>query len=123
MPDYASVDEYISRQPEGAQPMLRQLRQAIRAALPGAEESISGYNMPTYRVDGRAVAYFGAAKQHCALYGVTRDGFEEELAPYGDVSKGTLRFPLGQKLPVDLVKRLVKARAAQQVAKGPLKRR
>ena len=44
------------------------------------------------------------------------------LAPYGDVSKGTVRFPLDQKLPVDLVKRLVKARvekqAALQAAKG-----
>ena len=122
MPDYASVDEYISRQPEAAQPMLRELRKAVKAVLPDAEEGISGYNMPTYKVGGRGLIYFGAAKKHCALYGATRDGFEDELAPYGDVSKGTVRFPLDQKLPVDLVKRLVKARvekqAALQAAKG-----
>ena len=123
MPDFATVDQYIAAQAPEAQPMLKSLRKAIRAALPRAEESISGYNMPTYRVDGRAVAYFGAAKKHCALYGIVRDGFEAELAPYGDVSKGTLRFPLGDKLPVDLVQRLVKARAAAEAPKGPLKRR
>ena len=123
MPDFATVDAYIAAQAAEAQPMLVELRKAIRAALPRAEESISGYNMPTYRVDGRAVAYFGAAKKHCALYGVIRDGFERELERYGDVSKGTLRFPLGEKLPVNLVKRLVKARAAAEAEKGPLKRR
>ena len=69
--------------------------------------------MPTYKVGGKGVVYFGAAKQHCALYGVTRDGFEEELAAYGDVSKGTVRFPLGERLPVDLVERLVLARVAK----------
>ena len=116
MPEYASVDEYISLQPEAAQPMLRALREAVKGALPGAEEGISGYNMPTYKVGGRGLIYFGAAKGHCALYGVTRDGFEEELAPYGDVSKGTVRFPLKEKLPVNLVKRLVTARAAKQAA-------
>ena len=112
MPDYVSVDDYIAKQAPEAQPMLQQLRQAIRAALPRAEESISGYNMPTYRVDGRAVAYFGAAKKHCALYGVVQEGFEEELEKYGGAVRGTLRFPLGERLPVGLVKRLVKARAA-----------
>jgi uncharacterized protein YdhG (YjbR/CyaY superfamily) len=123
MPDYVSVDDYIARQGPEAQPMLHQLRQAVRAALPRAEESISGYNMPTYRIDGRAVAYFGAAKKHCALYGVEQAGFEEELVRYGGATRGTLRFSLGEKLPVGLVKRLVKARAASQAALGPLKRR
>ena len=123
MPDFASVDEYIGKQPAETQPMLRELRKAVRSALPEADESISGYNMPTYRIGGRAVAYFGAAKQHCALYGILRDGFEQELEQYGDVSKGTVRFALGEKLPVNLVKRLVRARAASEAAKGPMKRR
>ena len=114
MADYASVDEYISRQPAAAQPMLRKLRAAVRKALPQAEESISGYNMPTYKVGGKGVVYFAAAKKHCALYGVLREGFEKELAPYGDVSKGTVRFPLNEELPTELVGRLVKARAVKQ---------
>src|SRR5688500_880962 len=78
MPDFASVDDYISRQPPAAQAMLRELREAVRAAIPEAEEGISGYNLPTYKVGGKGVVYFGAAKQHCALYGVTRDGFRSE---------------------------------------------
>jgi uncharacterized protein YdhG (YjbR/CyaY superfamily) len=114
MPDFASVDEYIAAQPAAAQPMLRELRATIRAALPQAEELVSGYNLPTYKVGGKAVTYFGAAKKHCALYGVLRDGFEEELQPYGDVSKGTVRFPLDQPLPADLVRRLVLAGASRR---------
>ena len=114
------MDDYIGAQSAATQPMLRELRAAIRAALPEAEERIS-YNMPAYLVGGRNVAYFGAAKKHCALYAVVRDGFEEELRPYGDVSKGTMRLPLGEPVPVDLIGRLVRARAAQSSAKPAAK--
>ena len=114
------MDDYIGAQSEAVQPMLRELRATIKAALPEAEERIA-YNMPAYRVGGRNVAYFGAAKKHCALYGIVRDGFEEELVPYGDVSKGTMRLPLGEPVPVDLIRRLVRARAAKSSAKPAAK--
>ena len=110
--DFTSVDDYIAGQPAAAQPMLRQLRKIVKAALPDATEKIA-YNMPTYRLNNRNVTYFGAAKKHCALYGVKRQGFEKELEPYGDVSKGTIRFPLADPLPADLVRRLVLATAGR----------
>ena len=117
MPDFDTVDAYIAAQAAVAQPMLRQLRDAVRAAIPKAEEHMSNYNLPVYRLDGRAVTYIGAAKKHCALYAIyeaVRDQFPEELAPYGDISKGTIRFPLDQPLPKALVKKLVRAVAADR---------
>ena len=91
----ASVDDYIAAQPVEAQRRLRELRTIIREAAPDAAEVIS-YGMPTYKL-GRSRVHFGAAKQHCALYGV------------GD---GTVHFPLGQSIPRDLVSQLVLAKLA-----------
>lgn len=88
-----SVEEYIAAQADAAQPRLRELRAIIRAAVPDVVEVIS-YGMPTYKL-GRKRVHFGAAKNHCALYGV---------------GEGTLRFPLGQPIPEDLVRQLVRAK-------------
>jgi uncharacterized protein YdhG (YjbR/CyaY superfamily) len=85
-----SAEEYIAAQAPEAQPRLQELRAIIRAAVPDVVEVIS-YGMPTYKL-GRKRVHFAAAKRHCALYGV------------GD---GTIRFPLDQPIPEDLVRELV----------------
>jgi uncharacterized protein YdhG (YjbR/CyaY superfamily) len=105
---FATVDEYIAAQAAAAQPRLRELRAIVRAALPEAAEGIS-YGMPTYTFGGGAV-YFGAAKRHCALYGAALDACPEELRGF-DTSKGTVRFPLDQPIPAELVRKLVLAKA------------
>jgi uncharacterized protein YdhG (YjbR/CyaY superfamily) len=111
MPTFATVDEYIAAQSAEAQPRLRELRTIIRAAVPEAEEVIS-YGMPTYKF-GAGSVYFGAAKHHCALYGSAMGAFAEELRGF-ETSKGTVRFPLDQPIPADLVHKLVVAKAAGQ---------
>lgn len=116
MSTFASVDEYLAAQPAAAQSSLREIRAIIRAALPGAAEVIS-YGVPTYKLGGRSVVHFGAAKKHCALYGAAMEQFADELKGY-DTSKGTVRFPLDQPLPAELVQRLVQARLAQHQARG-----
>jgi uncharacterized protein YdhG (YjbR/CyaY superfamily) len=95
----------------------RQLRRTIRAAAPKAEECIS-YQIPSFRQDGMLVG-FGAAAKHCALYllnASTVADFAEELVCY-DTSKGTLRFPADKPLPVGLVRKLVKARLAENAGR------
>ena len=104
-----TVDEYVAAQPEVARPRLSELRAAIRRAVPEADETIS-YGMPTYKLNGRAVAHFAAAKRHCALYGALSSEFEDELRGYR-VLKGTVQFPLDKPIPEDLVQRMVLARA------------
>ena len=111
---FKSVDEYIASQPDGVQSVLKRVRSAIRKALPGAEEVIS-YQIPAYKVNGRPVLYFAGWKQHYSLYPAKTDlvaAFQDELAPY-EISKGTIRFPLSEPVPVKLIERIAKFRAKE----------
>ena len=103
------VDEYIAYAQKEVQGKLKELRAVIGKAAPNAEERIS-YGMPYYGYKGRLV-YFAAFKNHIGLY-VPPPVIEEnkkELAGYG-TSMATVRFPLNEKLPIALIKKLVKAR-------------
>jgi uncharacterized protein YdhG (YjbR/CyaY superfamily) len=118
-----SVDDYIAGQPSAVRGVLERVRGAIRKALPEAEERIS-YSMPSYRLDGANVLNFGAWKEHYALYLATGRivaAFEDELAPY-EVKKGTILFSLTQPVPVKLIERIVKFRAAEVAARTSLRR-
>ena len=114
-----AVDAYIAAAPKTVQPMLRELRQAIRSAAPKAEEKIS-YRMPFYAYHGRLI-YFAAHKNHVGMYpiiGREKDLYAKELKPYL-VDKATLQFPIGSRLPISLVKKIVKARAKANEATAP----
>jgi uncharacterized protein YdhG (YjbR/CyaY superfamily) len=117
-PTPQDVDAYINAAPAAARPILRQLRQAIRAAAPDAEEKIS-YGMPHYQYHGR-LAYFAAHTHHVGLYALgPSDRLPRELKQYA-AAKGTLQFPIGQALPATAIRRLVKARASEkEVMSGP----
>ncbi|MGH2628129.1 MAG: iron chaperone [Anaerolineales bacterium] len=93
---------------------LERLRNAIRAAAPRAEECIS-YQLPAFRLDGRMLVGYGAAANHCAIYGAVDAAFEDGLKDY-DTSKGTIRFQADHPLPASLVRKLVKARIAKNAA-------
>jgi uncharacterized protein YdhG (YjbR/CyaY superfamily) len=111
---FSSVDDYIASQPEVVRALLGPVRSAIRKAVPRAEESIS-YNIPTYKLDGRAMLYFAAWKKHFSIYPASTrmvDEFKTELAPY-EVEKGTIRFPLTEPAPVKLIARIAKFRARE----------
>ncbi len=112
--NFESVDEYIASRPESVRGILGRVRNAIRKALPGAEEMIS-YQIPAYRVHSRIVIYFAAWKEHYSLYPATGGlaaALREELAPY-KLSKGVIRFPLSQSVPVKLIERIAKFRAKE----------
>lgn len=92
---------------------FQQLRKVIHAAAPGAEEGIS-YGMPAFRQGGRLLVWCAAFKEHLSLFpgaGVVR-GHAAALKGYS-TAKGTIRFPLGEKLPAGLIARLVRARIAE----------
>jgi len=116
--DFKSVDEYIASQPKAVQGKLQRVRGAIRKALPRAQEAIS-YKMPTYLLDGRRLLHFAAWKQHYSIYAATPSvvaEFQEELAEY-KVDKGTIRFPLSEPVPVQLIGRLAKFRAQEMAGR------
>ena len=120
--DFKSVDEYIAAQPEGSRQVLQRVRGVIRKALPDADEGIS-YQIPAYKVDGGTVLYFAGWKEHYSLYPATGrlvEAFENELEGY-EISKGTIRFPLRDRVPVKLIERIAKFRAQEESARRQAK--
>jgi uncharacterized protein YdhG (YjbR/CyaY superfamily) len=112
--DFKSVSDYIASKPRDVQAALKRVRAAIRKAVPEALEVIS-YQIPGYRLNDSRLIYFAGWKEHYSLYPATDAlvaEFKKELAPY-DRSKGTIRFPLSEPVPVDLIERIAKFRAEQ----------
>jgi uncharacterized protein YdhG (YjbR/CyaY superfamily) len=109
-----TIDEYLAPLSADKRAALQKLRKAILAAAPKAEEYIS-YGLAAFRLDGRPLVAFGARPNHCAFYpmsSTTVAAHEDELAAY-DTSKGTIRFQPAHPLPAALVRKLVKARIAE----------
>ncbi len=118
MPRAKSVAEYIATASPEARPMLRQLRAAVRAAAPQAKEGMS-YGMPYYSYLGRLV-YFAAFRSHVSLFASARtiQAHAATLKKY-QTSKATLQFPLGTRVPVTVVGKVVKGIArANEAAKA-----
>jgi uncharacterized protein YdhG (YjbR/CyaY superfamily) len=108
-----TIDEYLARLPDEHRVALENLRKTIRSAAPKAEECIS-YGLAAFRHDGLLVA-FGAWAKHVAFYpmsGNTLKDFKKELGDF-ETSKGTIRFQPDKPLPAALVRKIVKARLAQ----------
>ena len=109
------VDAYIARCPKKAQAKLQEVRTAMREAEPKAEEVIS-YSMPGYRYDGYSYkgmfAWFGMQSRHIGLYlrPPTIANHRTELAKY-KTTKSAVHLPLDERIPVPLVKKLVRASA------------
>ena len=107
-----TIDEYLAALSDDKRAALQKLRKTIRAAAPNAEECIS-YGLAAFRQNGMLVA-FGATVNHCAFYlmSSTVESHKDELEDY-DTSKGTIRFRADNPLPAALVRKLVKARIAE----------
>jgi len=115
---FATIGDYVSSFPEDVQFILEQVRRTARTAAPAAGETIS-YEMPTITLNGRDLLHFAAWKQHIGLYSIPAvdEALEQELAPYR-TAKGTVRFPLGQPIPYDIIARLVALCVNRRVVSG-----
>jgi uncharacterized protein YdhG (YjbR/CyaY superfamily) len=108
-----TIDEYLAGVTDEQRAALQKLRKIIRSAAPRAEECIS-YSIPAFRLDGLLVG-FGATATHCAFYPMSSStvaAHQDDLKAY-DTSKGTIRFQPDRPLPAALVRKLVKARIAE----------
>ena len=108
-----SVDEYLAAQPEAVRAKLEQVQAAIRKAVPEAVEGI-GYGMPGYKLHGKPMLYFAGFQEHYSLFAASGSFFailQDKLAGY-ELRKGTIRFPLSKPVPVGLIGRIAKLRAA-----------
>lgn len=107
----ATVDAYIAAQPEPARAAATAVREAIRKAVPDAEEKIS-YGIAAFRRDGRNFLYLGAWKSHIGLYPIYRgdEAFEAEVGPYR-AKTDTVQLPYKYETPLALVERIARAQA------------
>ena len=111
---FETVEAYLGSFPEEVRPILEQIRTTIRVAVPGAEETIS-YDIPTFKLDGKALIYVAAWKQHIAVYPVPTgdEALQHDVEGYRS-GKGTLRFQLTEPFPYELFDRLVQAAVAER---------
>ena len=116
---FQSVDEYLASLPAEAQIVLQTVRGVLRRALHGdAEEAIS-YSIPAFKLHGKIVLWFAAWQQHYSLYPAGESlqaAFGKEIADY-EVTKGTIRFPLSEPIPEDLIARIAAFRVQETEAR------
>ena len=119
---FKTVDEYLSTFAPNTKSMLKAMRETIKQAAPKAEEVIS-YNMPAFKLNGMLV-YYAGYKAHIGFYPVSSAiaAFKKELSSY-EQSKGTIRFPLDEPLPLGLITKMVKFRVRENLEKGKLKKK
>jgi uncharacterized protein YdhG (YjbR/CyaY superfamily) len=113
-----TIDDYLAVLSDDQRAALETLRKTIKSAAPKAEECIS-YGLAAFRLDGRPLVAFGATANHCAFYPMsssTVNDHRDELKNY-DTSKGTIRFAVDNPLPASLVRKLVKARIAENLGR------
>jgi uncharacterized protein YdhG (YjbR/CyaY superfamily) len=109
-----TIDEYLARVKPEQRTALQNLRRTIHSMAPKAEECIS-YGIPSFRLNGRALVFFGAWANHCSFYpgnSTMLKKFRNELRGF-QISKGTIRFSPDKPLPVALLKKLVKTRITE----------
>lgn len=113
-----TIDEYLARAKPEQRAALQKLRKTIHAVAPNVEEGIS-YGLAGFKLNGRALVYFGAWANHCAFYpgsSTLAKKFQDQLKGF-ETSKGTIRFTPDKPLSARLVKKLVKARIAENEAR------
>ena len=113
------IDAYLAIQPANVRAILEKLRQTIKRTVPDAVEVIS-YRMPAFKYHGM-LAYFAAFKNHYSLFVSPNvlEVFKKDLQQY-ELSKATIKFPIGKIFPIQLVKKIIKYSAERNLKKVQL---
>jgi len=118
---FTTIDGYIAQFPKEVQAILEKIRQTVADAAPGAVEAIS-YQIPTFKLNGSNLVHFAAWKDHIGFYATPAGNaaFQKELARY-KMAKGSVRFPLDEPIPYDLVAEIARFRVKETQATGKAK--
>ncbi|NWG05931.1 MAG: DUF1801 domain-containing protein [Chloroflexi bacterium] len=121
-PTSSEIDAFIAKYPKDVQMILNKIRETIRNAAPGAEETIN-YGIPTFILNGNLV-HFSAFKTHIGFYPTPSgiEKFKKELSKY-EAAKGSVKFPLDKPIPYVLIEKIVKFRVKENLAKSAGKKR
>jgi len=114
---FKTVEEYLGSFPPKTKSILNSIRKTIKLAAPQAEELIS-YNMPSFKLNGMLV-YYAAFPKHIGFYPTPSgiDAFKKELSSY-QMAKGSVQFPIGEPMPLDLIAKIVAYRVKENTVKG-----
>src|SRR3981081_289686 len=109
-----SVTEYINAAPKEARQKLREMRACIRAAAPGAKESLK-WGMPAFSYR-RILVTFAAFKHHIGFYPTPSavKAFANDLAKFA-TAKGSIQFPLEKPLPLPLIRKITAFRVRESI--------
>jgi len=109
---FSTIDEYISQFAPDIREKLEAIRAIIKEEAPDAKEKIS-YQMPTFTLFGNLV-HFAAFKNYIGFYPTPSgiEAFKGDISKYKN-AKGSIQFPIGEPLPFDLVKAMVKFRVIE----------
>jgi uncharacterized protein YdhG (YjbR/CyaY superfamily) len=112
------IDEYIAQFPPETQAVLNEVRTLIATTAPEATETIS-YAIPTFDLNGKHLVHFAGFTKHVGFYPVPSgmEAFKDDLAAYKQ-GKGSVQFPLGEPMPLDLIRRIVEFRVAENMRKA-----
>jgi uncharacterized protein YdhG (YjbR/CyaY superfamily) len=120
--NYQSVDEYLAQLAEPGRSVLGRVVALIAKTVPRAVPVIS-YQIAAFKLEGRALLYLAAWKQHYSLYPATAGVIARlgtKLARHRD-GKGTLRFAFDEPIPTALLASIAKVRAAEVAEAEALK--
>ena len=112
------IDRHLKKFSGAQLETLQHLRETILSIVPHARETLS-YGMPAFEIDGKVVAGFDGFKNHCSYFPHSGSVLKEieGFPEWCEVSKGTLKFPIGKKLPKTLVRKLISVRRRQIIEK------
>lgn len=119
MKNFTNVEEYIKDVPKELLPKVKEMRALAKKLVPKGKESIK-YGIPTIELDGKNFIHFASMKGHLGLYPAPSGvkAFESELKKKGiSYSKGCIRFPYDQPLPVGFITKIIKFRLKENMAK------
>jgi uncharacterized protein YdhG (YjbR/CyaY superfamily) len=118
---FNTINDYIASFPKDVQKILESIRETVQKAAPEATEKIS-YGMPTFVLNGNLV-HFAAFKNHIGFYPVPSgiEKFKKELSKYKG-AKGSVQFPLDEPMPLELIRKIVKFRVKENLAKAKEKK-
>ena len=106
IPKPKSITEYIAAAPEEVQEKLYDMLVCIRAAAPGATESLK-WGMPALSYK-RILVTFAVFKHHIGFYPTPSavKAFEKSLSEF-KTAKGSIQFPLEKPLPLSLIRKII----------------
>jgi uncharacterized protein YdhG (YjbR/CyaY superfamily) len=109
-----SVEAYFDGLDPPVRAQLKKLRDAIASAAPEAEDAVV-YNMPGFKLGGKSFVGYAAFKNHYGFFPMSVQAIEAHRDELGEhvTGKGSISFAYGERLPVGVVKKVVKTRLAE----------